>query len=286
MKNHRNLVVLCLAALLAGLNGLEADTTLVSYNFDSLSTGALAGQDNWAVTSGAISPLISANNATSSYSDLTNVADRSSAATGTPLVRNSSLFSAGSLNSSGLLTLSMNVYVGGAGSTSFFGIGGPSYAGGGGMSASFGILNGLLSVRQEGNATANGTVFNAKTSSNGTISLATGWYTLQSVWDLSTGTATLAYKNLTVGDTSFTTVYFDAAQTQTTESLVNGTFNPATWNSVYLRTGITATGSGVGFVDNLSVLVSPVPEPATVALAVLALLLGAASWQRKRAFAR
>jgi len=73
-------------------------------------------------------------------------------------------------------------------------------------------------------------------------------YRVRSVWDLGAATGSLAVKNLSAGETAFTTLYFDAAQTQSTVSL--GTLGDVTqWNDLLVRTGGNSFGQG-GFFDN------------------------------------
>ena len=59
---------------------------------------------------------------------------------------------------------------------------------------------------------------------------------LRSVWNLRYGTGTLEVKNLTRGETKFTPLYFDEAQTLTTASL-GDVWEISSWNQVFLRFG-------------------------------------------------
>ena len=82
--------------------------------------------------------------------------------------------------------------------------------------------------------------------------------------------------NLTLGETAFTQLYFNAAQTQATADLQLGTANNpgvADWEGVFLRTTN-------GRIDNLSVI----PEPNTFALLIVA--VGLAALMRRARFAR
>lgn len=56
----------------------------------------------------------------------------------------------------------------------------------------------------------------------------------RSVWDLSQNTATLAVKNLTKGETEYTTLYFDANQTQDTV-LLGDVSDINLWDDVFVR---------------------------------------------------
>jgi len=58
---------------------------------------------------------------------------------------------------------------------------------------------------------------------------------LRSVWDLGANTASLSIKNLSLGETQFTPLYFDKEQTRTTVDLGPiGDFD--SWNQVFIRT--------------------------------------------------
>lgn len=98
------------------------------------------------------------------------------------------------------------------------------------------------------------------------------WYSVRSVWDLAAangqGEATLEIKNLTAGETEFTTLYFDEAQTDPTATLEIET-DPATFDTVFLRMLGGQRGDTATFVDNLSV----VPEPGTLSLFIPGSLL-------------
>ena len=243
-----------LISMLVGVALLAHATPILSYDFNSLSAGNLAGQDSWVVLNSAASPVITTAPAPNSSPGVA----KSSVATITQ-VKNSSLFTAGSVSASSVLTLSMDVYVAAGGATiDVFGIGGPLYGGGPNPSAWFGILGGYFAVRAENN----GTVTTAQKSGGGSMGPATAnnWYTLKSVWDLSAKTATLSYKNLTAGDAEFTTCYFDAAQTVKTASIAGASYitAPSLWDTAYIRTGNSSVAAN-SVMDKLNVI----PEPAT-----------------------
>ncbi len=121
--------VLCLLLLLVGFSAAQAATTLVNYNFDSLNPGAISGQDSWKLASSAVSPIISANNSSTGYSDLTNVVGKASESTRAPITKNSTFFSSGSWNSSSVVTLTFDVYAGVASSNRVLELVGPVMVG-------------------------------------------------------------------------------------------------------------------------------------------------------------
>ena len=87
---------------------------------------------------------------------------------------------------------------------------------------------------------------------------------------------------MTNGDTSYTQLYFNAAQTVSQVSL--GSFNPATVTDAWVRvgkTGVSGVGYGTGYLDNLSLVA--VPEPHTLALGLLGLGTFLAMRFRRRA---
>ena len=59
---------------------------------------------------------------------------------------------------------------------------------------------------------------------------------LRSVWNLRDGTGTLAVKNLTLGETAFTPLYFDAAQQQATAS-IGDVSEVESWAQILMRVG-------------------------------------------------
>jgi hypothetical protein len=71
---------------------------------------------------------------------------------------------------------------------------------------------------------------------------------LRSEWNLVNGTGTLSVKNLTRGETEFTPLYFDAAQTQKTASIGN-VWEVESWDQVLIRIG----GSGAARVYDIKV---------------------------------
>lgn len=235
-------------------------TPLVSYNFDSLTAGDLGGQDGWATVATRSSSSVIAGPAGSLN---TSEALSNGALSGvTPVINSKSFFAAGTVTSGSILTMSIDVYAGAANSIEYFGIGLSGYSGN--PSAQFGVFNGIFSIRGE----SNGTIYNAVNSSGAAISITTGsWYRLQSVWDLSTGTATLSYLNLTAGETAYTSLYFDAAQTTSSVSL-GITSTVANWTTGYVRMG-NSSGNGIGYLDNISV----VPEPTAFSFMLLGLCL-------------
>jgi hypothetical protein len=179
------------------------------------------------------------------------------------------------LTASNTITLTFDLRVTAASPTAMFGIGNYSQtSSSAGVPPAFGVLAGNWIVRGWGF----GTVANARDTNNTAIAATTNeWYRVQSTWDLSgTGTGSLSIMNLTLGQTNFTPLFFNAAQTQEFASLqLTNANNPgvANWEGVFLRTID-------GQIDNLSV----VPEPNTFALLIGA--LGLAALIRRSRFAR
>jgi len=180
-----------------------------------------------------------------------------------------------SLTTADTITLTFDLRVTAASANAAFGIGNYNQiSSSSGTPPVFGVISGVWAVRGWGF----GTTVNARDTGN--ISLLASqneWYRVQSTWDLSgTGTGTLSIMNLTLGETAFTQLYFNAAQTQATADLQLGNANNpgvANWEGVFLRTTN-------GRIDNLSVI----PEPNTYALLIGS--LGLAALIRRFRFAR
>lgn len=230
--------------------------TLVTYNFEGLSNGALVGQDGWALgTTGFVSPTV----ATAGGSQVA----ANSTSTGTSLAKKA-FFTAGEVSSSETVTLSFDAARTGTGGTNMnaFGIGSSSAT-----SAYFGMVSNNFIIRGE----SFGTTY---TATNLTADLG-DVYTIRSVWNLSTGMATLYAKNITDGATEFTQLTFAGGVTSVSLGI---TSDVSTWTTAYIRTA--PSDASAGYLDNLSAVA--VPEPG-----VSGLLLGAGlAWvlaRRKRA---
>ena len=235
-------------------------------NFQSgYSTGNLSGQNGWNQGFGA-TPTPSAT-----------VADASGNFYVSSTGNSYNILDAGnfSLTTADTITLTFDLRVTAASANAAFGIGNYNQiSSSSGTPPVFGVISGVWAVRGWGF----GTTVNARDTGN--ISLLASqneWYRVQSTWDLSgTGTGTLSIMNLTLGETAFTQLYFNAAQTQATADLQLGTANNpgvADWEGVFLRTTN-------GRIDNLSVI----PEPNTYALLIGS--LGLAALIRRFRFAR
>ena len=235
-------------------------------NFQSgYSIGNLSGQNGWNQGFGA-TPTPSAT-----------VADASGNFYVTSTSDSQSILNAGnfSLTTADTITLTFDLRVTAASANAAFGIGNYNQiSSSSGTPPVFGVISGVWAVRGWGF----GTTVNARDTGN--ISLLASqneWYRVQSTWDLSgTGTGTLSIMNLTLGETAFTQLYFNAAQTQATADLQLGNANNpgvADWEGVFLRTTN-------GRIDNLSVI----PEPNTYALLIGS--LGLAALMRRFRFAR
>ncbi len=227
-------------SLLMGAPCAQAQV-LVNYSFESLVSGALIGQDGWAA-GGTVSPVIA--NGPAGSVDTTKVAANATSA-GTAVAKKT-FFAANTLSTSSVVTLQFDVSRAAGGSNiNGFGIGSSSV-----MATYFGITGSTFIIRDE----AYGTTFSA---TNLTANIG-DWYTVQSVWDLSTGTGSLFVKNLTAGQTSFTQLTFGAQSTVT----LGLTTAVNTWTTGYVR--LADSSSSAGYIDNLSAVT--VPEPATVSL--------------------
>ena len=235
-------------------------------NFQSgYSTGNLSGQNGWNQGFGA-TPTPSAT-----------VADASGNFYVSSTGNSYNILDAGnfSLTTADTITLTFDLRVTAASANAAFGIGNYNQIStSSGTPPVFGVISGVWAVRGWGF----GTTVNARDTGN--ISLLASqneWYRVQSTWDLSgTGTGTLSIMNLTLGETAFTQLYFNAAQTQATADLQLGNANNpgvANWEGVFLRTTN-------GRIDNLSVI----PEPNTYALLIGS--LGLAALIRRFRFAR
>jgi len=238
-------------------------TVIVNENFNSLSADNLNGQGGWALLTG----ITSAPQVTTGVGiNTTKVVGQATTGTTAAVARNTSYFSAGTLTGSETaVTLTFDVYADVGGSIEFFGIGG-TYGSGYSPSAQFGIMSGNWAVRGENY----GTISNPVNSSNVILTPTLDkWYSVQSVWNLSSGTVTLAIKNLTDGETSYTPLYFNAAQTQSTVAM--SFTNISSWNSAYVRS--SNSSNGAGYLDNLHVDTVPEPSGATLGLFSLAIFV-------------
>ena len=235
-------------------------------NFQSgYSTGNLSGQNGWNQGFGA-TPTPSAT-----------VVDASGDFYVSSTGNSYNILDAGnfSLTTADTITLTFDLRVTAASANAAFGIGNYNQiSSSSGVPPLFGVQSGVWALRGWGF----GTQVNARDTGN--ISLLASqneWYRVQSTWDLSgTGTGTLSIMNLTLGETAFTQLYFNAAQTQTTADLLLGNGNNpgvANWEGVFVRTTN-------GQIDTLSVI----PEPNTYALLIGS--LGLAALMRRSRFAR
>jgi hypothetical protein len=229
------------------------------------STGNLSGQNGWTNGFGATpTPSATVTNASGNFFV-------------TSTSTSYSILDAGNfgLTASNTITLTFDLRATETSSHAMFGIGNYSQtSSGAGTPATFGLSSGIWAVRGWGF----GTTVNARDSNNSSLAAPLNeWFRVQSTWDLSgTGTGTLSIMNLTLGETNFTPLFFNAAQTSSFASLqLTNANNPgvANWEGVFVRTGNSE-------IDNLSV----VPEPNTFALLIGA--LGLAALIRRSRFAR
>jgi hypothetical protein len=245
-------------------------TVLVDYDFNSLSTGALVGQDGWtqgAIAGPGISPSVALSPNTANYVG-SNAASSSASTPGVGVAYNVE-FAPGSVTGSSVIRLEMDVYRPSGAPVAFMGIGQSSTTY---TSAYFGISGNQFQLRASNFGTSyavSGANFNAGE-----------WYTVAAEWDITTGMATMYAKNLTdpsatawqtnttdAGD-GFRQLYFGAGLTTPTVSLGipgSGTGSVANWDSAFIR--MSPSGS-TAYLDNISVEI--VPEPGTSLLVGLA----------------
>jgi hypothetical protein len=267
MKTRRIVGVLCVLAVMGltiGAGSASADTTLLSYNFNSLSAGPLAGQDGFSKTLAwgadlavAAGPAGSLNTSNCVY--LTNeggIGDNESRSLASPLVFNAA---------SPTTNQTLQVYSGdtGGGYTSLTFNGGPSY---------FPLFGVEASRRPYIRDTAGN-----ETQGTGDAILVNKWYEFKMAMDFSVegGQGTLYYRNMTDGETAFTAaaglsnIALAIAQNGSGEYIANAF-------------GFRIDGSSATMcMDNFAV--SQVPEPSAVILAATGLVgLLACAWRKRR----
>lgn len=249
MKNTH--LALAVVAALASTSLSQAE--LFSENFQSgYVAGNLTGQNDWA--NGFATPTPSATVTLDSGNYFVASVDNSYS------IKDVGLFG---LTVADTITLTFDLQVTAASANAMFGIGNYSEtSSSAGTPAVFGVQSGFWTVRGYGFQVGTSTI--ARDSNAIAIAPTLNqWYRVQSTWDLSgSGTGTLSIMNLTLGETDFTQLYFNAAQTQATADLdLLLSWNPgvADWDGVFFRTQN-------GAVDNLTA----VPEPQTVALIIVA----------------
>ncbi|MBE2204911.1 MAG: PEP-CTERM sorting domain-containing protein [Chthoniobacterales bacterium] len=263
MKTH---TLVAASALLLGTFP-SFGTVIVNYNFNSLSTGDLVGQDGWTqgATSGpGISPTVALSPNTTNYVG-SNAASSSSSSSGVGVSYNIE-FTAGTVTTSSLVRLEFDVYRPSGSPVAFLGIGDSSTSV---TSAYFGISGNQFQLRAHNFGTNNvvsGANFNSSQ-----------WYRVASEWNLTTGMATMYAKNLTdplatAWQTNTTDagggwrqLYFGAGFTNASVALDipgSGTGSVANWDSAFIRMNPSGATS---YADNLNVQL--IPEPGTSLLA-------------------
>lgn len=255
---HPIIVRLLLASMLLGVN---VHAALFTYNFESLTNGTLAGQDNWVFNFGDAPYIVS----TGTGADTTKVVGTAGSTSSNFATRiNDGNFSFGSLTGVTSLTLGFDTrYVagdnGGINNQSHFALDTSSGSTG---SARFGLQG-------------NGFIV-----SNTTTGLPTGvdfddWISLRLEMDMlangGNGSGSLYYKNLTDGDPGFTAV--SGLQNLNLGYLAQ---DPSQWSRMVLRTGFYAGNK----IDNLYIDTTPVPEPGTALFGVAC--VGVAALRRRR----
>lgn len=258
MKNR--LFVYIAAVSLAIATSASAQTVLVDYDFNGLTVNtALAGQDGWTnfVTNGSTGPFVRSVTPTNLTSQI-----GGSYATDSQITRAYRSFGNFDLTSASVITLEFNLLIVGNSGQAVAGIGNVTA---GTASTLPPVVGSFSSTGFQIRAAGDGTQTSA-VASNGSaiVPILNNLYQVRSVWDLSTATATLEIMNLSAGETQYTQLFFNQAQTQATASL--GTLgNVALWDDFLIRTGGNS-GQG-GFIDN--VYITAVPEPSIFALAGL-----------------
>ena len=246
---------------------LHADTTLIQDNFSTYTAGNLTGQGVWVADGAFTSPTVAS-------------ATPLPPGGGDYITRNGTADSRayGNYNltftGSETVDLSFEFYAAGTGTasgTTYFGLANTGSATTGPV---FGYSGGFL-INNVGWTTPT----HAVDSSGNDITVAAGdWYEVTSVWNLSAGTATLSYQDLTDSG-AVTPLYFNTAQTQTTASLgFSPSYTASSLNGVLVR--IASQGNRIGDID--AVQLQSVPEPSTVALLALAAIgFGLAGWRKR-----
>lgn len=261
--NTKTSVALVIATAFWLLASASTHAQILTYDFNNLVVGDLVGQDSWTLASGAgQSPDV--RDYQSTIGSGLGVGQGNASST---LVASAARdFGNFGLTGSEILTLEFDYYTAsGTRGLAFFGIGDNAASV---VPAVFGNTPGGTNTAWMIRAQGNGTIYNAL-DSNGVVigPQASKLYRVRSVWDLSAnsgaGAGSLFIKNVTDGDTSFTQLFFDQAQTVSTVSL-GITENYANFSSVYLRLPVSNSFSQI---DNLSV----VPEPSSFALVVAGL---------------
>lgn len=220
----------------------SAQAALITYDFESLNTGGIVGQDNW-VNSGNVAIGTGVNTSQilvsgGTYAQRTDDANFDMEYDNTDtaaILQFDVLCNTTTLNRTARL----------------------SVGGGGSNSPTFGFNGGEFEYRE-----ANGGD-TTKVALSGDDA-ASDWYSLQLVMDFSGETASLYYKNLTDGDTAF------AAVTGMQDlNLIKAatTIDPSGWEKITVRTDGSVTDR---MVDNLTFNAVAVPEPATLGLVGLA----------------
>lgn len=248
MKTSRRPPVIGFLLLSFILLGLHVHAAVSIYSFENLNLGNVAGQDGWIDSpnnpDGAVSFIIS----TGTGADTSKVfGTAGSPASNFAWRPNDGNFSFGDLSSSPVLILGFDgQFVGNSFDQIHFNLRNTANTA---ASPIFGY---------EGNNFRIGGNFAALP---GTIN-ANDWVRMQMVMDMTLGTASLYYQNLTDSETSFTPV-------SGLQNVSTGTLNPAVWNEMLLRTGFNAGNK----IDNLYIETSSsVPETSRALLAALGLV--------------
>jgi len=280
--NHIKASLLALAA--AGLFAPQMFGAVVTYDFEGLTAGALAvngtvggvgNQDRWYTYASQPSTVV----ATGTGIDTTKVATNVTFSTSSYGIRN---FGATPFYSGTETSAEFHVdFRLGAGSTagyfSLLGNGNATYAFGGSQTTAIGVRM-TIATATNGTSVDFGLAYGGTAGSTATQNVTFAsmggasigdWIQLKMVMDFTAntndGAGTLWYKDLTLGQTSFTQLTTIGTRNLGLTTETAG-FRAANWNQVFMRVG---TGAGGAFpaVDNIAM----VPEPATWALLAFSL---------------
>ncbi len=266
-------------ALACGTAGALKGSFLIDYDFDQFTTGSsIVGQDGWINFSGdgGTGPVVreetvSINGTPTTVKGLGHL--------GTNIVtRAYRSFGNFGLTDQSTITLEFDLVRVGSNAQGLVGVGAAdSTAGSAGHPASVGTFSSTgFAIRGE----QEGTRVDAVDANGDNILPNQGdLYRIRSVWTLAgTGSGTLEIMNLSQGETEFTQLFFNQAQTQATADLELSS-DLSTWEHLWIRPG--GNDAQAGLVTNLTM----VPEPSTYAL-IFGLFIAGAVLMRRSGFRR
>lgn len=237
------------AVLVIGMLSASAATaSLFQEDFNSLSAGSIFGQNGWSNVGGSSSMQIGGAVGWDSLGD-GNVA-KNWATSGSQWIHNSNL---ATIAADSTITMEYDVYLRDASAAASDAV--ISVGDGTAVYTYAGLWGGKFILRRNGGPTL--TAVDA--GGVDIVANAQDVYRIKTVWDFQINRADLAYKNLSNGDTAWTQLYFDAAQTS--DNLWLGDIDESTLTHVMMRSYGSSTAIQTE-IDNISVI----PEPATLGL--------------------